>query len=351
MWRTIGCGAESDGGVCLFNLRRIARKLYRNFVPLTPYPDENYTSFAQYWQDHKAEFPRRADIETTNLCNANCVCCLQATMKKPRGIMTLENFMWVANKLKQRGVLIRAFYTTGEPLMDPTLYQKFAYARKLKILAPFVSLNTNVSLLTQERWKNILVHTDNITLSFFNVGSEFERLTGGLSWSECYQNAIGFIQFRDQHRPDYRIFIGCNTVKGSNLNAVKNAFAGFRVEYAVDAELRWAGKVITGVVDRAIMYPTFRCDGHLGTLLIKWNGNIEVCSYDFNEETLFANIFSDSWGDICRKFFEGWLKPFSLCARCDYYHLYWRVKKAGFQYVEDYSWQQPFLDEGEEPIR
>lgn len=333
------------------DLKKYVRPIYRKLKPILPYPDEKYSSFKNYWIDHYHEWPRRADVETTNKCNANCVCCLQATMKKKRGCMSLKQFKILAKKLRERDVLIRGFYTTGEPLMDPTLFQKYAVARNLGILAPFVSLNTNVSLLTEDKWLPILSNTDNITLSFFNVGSEYERMTGGLSWENSYEKAVDFIIYRDRVRPDYRIFIGCNTVEGSDIEAVKKAFQGFRVEYAVDAELRWAGKVITGVVDRAVMYPTFRCDGHEGVLMIKWNGNIEVCSYDFSEESLYANFFKDSWREIIEKFMKRWQKPFPLCARCDYFHLYWRVKKKRFKYVEDYSWQKPFLEEGEKPQR
>jgi len=341
-------------------LKRYLKKYLRVFKPLynkvfwktqSPYPDEWYNDFFSYWDDHASEFPRQADIETTNICNADCLSCLQSKMTKPRGIMSLDNFMIVADLLKKKKVRIRSFYTTGEPLLDPTLFEKYAYARHLGILASHVSLNTNVSKLTKEKFQKILDHTDNITLSFFNVGSEYERLTGGLSWEQSYRNAVDFIKYRDQNRPDYRITIGCNAVAGHDYPVVKNAFKDYNVYYIQDAELRWAGKVITGVVDRAVMFPTFRCDGHFGVLEIKWNGNIEACSYDFFEETLYANIFEDSWSEIRSKFFERWKKPFSLCAKCDYYHKYWRVKKRNFKFVEDDSWQQPFLDEGEQPQR
>jgi hypothetical protein len=269
-------------------------------------------------------------------------------MTKERGIMSLETFKTITAKLKEHNCLIRGMYTTGNPLLDPTLFEKYAFARKNKAMAAYVSLNTTTSLLKWdvEFHRKILDNTDNITLSFFNVDAEFERLTG-LKWGECYSNAIKFIETRDRYKPDYRIFIGCNPVDGSNLKKVKHAFKDFKVAYAVDAELRWAGKVITGVVDRAIMHPFFRCDGHLGCLEIKWNGNIEACSYDFKEETLYANILRDDWETIRETFFKRWKQPFSLCARCDYWNKYWRVKKNRFRDVDFNEWQKPFLDEGE----
>jgi len=329
-------------------MKNFVKLLYRKIFPYKPHPEEDYNSFVNYWDGR--QYPRVADIETTNICNAHCLSCLYDKATRPKGIMSLESFKWIADKLKEHKVPIRGMYTTGEPLIDPTLFEKYAYAREIKNMV-YSDLNTNVSLLTPEKYDKILDHTDNITLSFFNIGNEFERLTGGLNWNRCYKNAIDFIKYRDKHRPDYRIFIGCNPVKGSNLEAVKKAFKDYNVEWAIDAELRWAGKVITGVIDRAIMHPSFRCDGHLGALKIKWDGSCEICAYDFFQETEFANIFTDNWDEIERKFKEGWKKPFSLCARCDYWHLYWRVKKNHFKYVEDYRWQKPFLDGGEEPQR
>jgi hypothetical protein len=311
------------------------------------YPDEKYSDFKDYWIDHAYEFPRIADVETTNICDAHCLCCNAYKMTKEKGLMTYDKFVEVANILKTHNCKLRGMYTTGNPLLDPTIFEKFAYARKIGIMASHSDLNTTTSLLVSALYKKILDNTDNITLSFFSIGQEFERLTGGLNWKECYSNAINFIKFRDTYRPGYRIFIGCNNVNGNNLLSVKKAFKGYNVEWARDAELRWSGPVITGVIDRVIMYPHFRCDGHFGALKIKWNGNIEACAYDFNEETLFANIFNDDWETICQKFLINWAKPFHLCQRCDYYNKYWMVKKNHFRDVNYNEWQLPFLKTGE----
>ena len=310
------------------------------------YPEERFSSFLRYWKINADYFPRRADIETTPFCDARCKSCLQHTMTKERGVMSLGTFKIVADKLKKHNCLIRGMYTTGNPLLDPTLFEKYAYARKIGVMADYVSLNATTSKLYPVDYDKIFQNTDNITLSFFNTGLAFEELTG-LDWADCYQKALYFIRHRDKYYPDYRIIIGCNPVEGSSLKNVKRAFAPYNVEYAEDAELRWGGKVITGVIDRAVMHPFFRCDGHKGVLLVKWNGNIEACSYDFKEETLYANILKDDWETMRRKFFERWTEPFSLCARCDYWHKYWMVKQNHFRDVRFDEWQKPFLEKGE----
>lgn len=335
-------------------MRKVLKKVSNS---LSPDQDAKYDGFLNYWEDPDRHYPTVAFVETTNFCNAHCICCLYDRMVekgiKKQGIMSLQDFKWIADKVKSLDIKINAMFCLGEPFLDPTLFDKYAYGRQIDVFTHgHVGLNTNCSLLTKEKYDGILRHTDNITLSFFNVGSEFKRLTGGLSFEACYRNAVDFIRHRDQHRPDYDIFIGCNSVKGSSLENVKKAFDGFRVKFAVDAELRWGGSVITGVIDRAIMYNDWTCDGHRGAVQIKWNGDLEFCAYDIvAAETRFANIFEDSWQEIGRKFKERWKEPSSLCARCDYWHLYWKVKRNGFRYVEDQSWQKPFLKEEESAYR
>jgi len=312
------------------------------------------------WDNPKRRWPSIVYVETTNHCNAKCLACLNHRCKRIRGIMTLDDFKIIANKVKAHGAMIGAMFCFGEPLLDPTLFEKFAYARSLGLLPAHVGFNTNVSKLTKEKFGKILAHTPNIILSFFNTGKEYERLTG-LSWDESYRNAIDFINYRNAHKPGYPIFIGCNTVEGHNLQKVKNAFAGHNVRFVQDAELRWGGSVITGVIDRMIMFNDWRCDGYKGALQIKWNGDCEFCAYDIigspeGGETKFANILTDSWAEMDAKFRKAWREPRSICRRCDYFYKAKTVMAHGMKRPNPlpsnwYDWQKPHLKEGEDFAR
>ena len=310
------------------------------------------------WDDKNRKWPSIVYIETTNFCNAHCLSCLNDECKRIRGIMDLETFKKIADKVKAKGLEIGAMFCFGEPLMDPTIFKKYAYAKEIDVFTPsHVGLNTNVSFLTSEKYDEILEHTPNIILSFFNVGKEYERLTGGLSWKTSFENATNFIKYRDEHKPSYPILIGVNTVKGYNLESVKKAFKGYKVKFVQDAELRWAGATITGVIDRMIMYNSWRCDGFKGALQIKNNGDCEFCAYDIvgspeGGETKFGNILTDSWEELDRKFRAAWRKGNSCCLRCDYWHKCKTVIKNNFKkpdpLPEDwYKWQDKLLKPGE----
>lgn len=295
-------------------------------------------TIADAWNDPDRPWPTVAYVETTNLCNANCLACLNDKIQRPRATMTQTEFEDVADKVKARGIQIGAMFCFGEPLLDKGIEEKFRYARKIDVLAPHVGLNTNVSLLTPDRFESIIGATPNITLSFFNVGAEFERLTGGLSWEKCYRNAKQFIECRDQLGVAYPIYIGVNQVEGHDLAAVKHAFRGFDVEFVQDAELRYdGGKQVEGVLDRTRMYPDWRCDGYKGAIQIKPTLRAEFCAYDIigvaagithdgwrrttgGGETDIGHFLDDSWDKLRANFVAQWRGVTALCARCDYWH-------------------------------
>lgn len=310
------------------------------------------------WDSPARRWPSIAYVETTNRCNALCVSCLNHRCERTRGAMTMDTFRKVVRRLQENNVMIGAMFCFGEPLLDDTLFEKFKHAKEQKILMPHVGLNTNVSKLVPEMYDDILENVPNITLSFFNTGEEFNRLTGNLDWDDCYARAIDFIDYRDMMKPEYEIFIGCNSIDGSSLANVQEAFADYHVKYAVDAELRWGGSVITGVIDRMIMYPDWRCDGFKGALQIKWNGDCEFCAYDIigspdGGETKFGNILTDDWDALEAKFREAWRKPSDLCRRCDYFHHCKEILLGGCVKPDPlpndwFDWQAPFLQDGEQ---
>ena len=312
------------------------------------------------WDDPNKIWPTVTYIETTNQCNANCLCCLNDRCQKPRGTMSLKTFKKIVSRLKKYGLVIHAMFCFGEPLLDPTLTEKYAYAESLGCLrTDHCGLNTNVSHLTPEKYEGIFRHTPNITLSFFNTEKEFERLTN-LNWNLCYKNALDFIAYRNEHYPNYSIAVGVNTVKGHNLENVKKAFRSQRVNWVQDREIRWRGSVITGVIDRTIMYNTWLCDGYKGALQIKFDGSCEFCAYDVigskeGGETHIGNILTDSLDNIRDNFKRKWREPCTLCKRCDYWYCAKQVFANNYNRpnplpADWYDWQKPFLKEGEQYI-
>lgn len=311
------------------------------------------TTIAHAWDDPARPWPSIVYVEPGNICDFDCVCCLNSRVQKPRGMMTLDTFKQIAEKIKEKGRILGAMFCFGEPLLDPTFTEKCRYANEIGVMMPGIGFNTNSTHLTPEKFQGILDYTPNITLSFFNTGEEFNRLTRSSSWDISYRNALDFIAYRDKHKPSYRILIGVNKITGHSIENVKKAFAGKNVGWIHDVELLWGGLVITGPLNRLIEFPEWRCDGHKGAVQVKWNGNVEMCAYDIcgtptGGETLFGNILTDSWEQLEVQFRAKWREGTTLCRRCDYFNWAASVLANGTKRPEPrpddwFDWQIPYF--------
>ena len=92
--------------------------------------------------------------------------------------------------------------------------------------------------------------------------------------------------------------------------------------------------------------------------LIKFDGSCEYCAYDIvgspdGGETKFANILTDSWDEISKKFKEKWKSPSTLCKRCDFFNHCKDLMNNDYKRPNPlpndwYDWQKPYLKKDEE---
>lgn len=296
------------------------------------------------WDSISRRFPSIVYVQTVSYCNANCLSCVNDRIKKPRGIMSLDNFKIIADKVKSNNLRIGAMYGFGEPLIDPTLLEKFEYGNSIGVFNPHIGFNTNGTFLTEEKFDRICKYVPNITISIFNTGTEYERLTGGLSWEKNYSNIINFIKFRDTHYPNYPILIGTNEVTDHNVDAVREAFKDYKVTFVSDPMVVWGQKYIVGMIDKLVKHHAL-CDGHVGTMQVLWNGDCGFCCFDMigtDEgigETYYGNILRDSIETLEINFKKKWREPSTLCKRCDYFYLAKHVIANKYKNIEDEAWK------------
>jgi MoaA/NifB/PqqE/SkfB family radical SAM enzyme len=280
------------------------------------------------WDDPLRRWPTVAYVETSSTCNYRCLSCGNEHMRRFRGVMTYETFVGVADKVKQRGILIGAMFGCGEPLMDDGIFEKMRYARSIDVIQPggYIGFNTNASLLTPDKYEPLLQLFPSVVFSVFNVGAAYDRLTGNGSWAKIYPRILDFIRYRDANRPEFNIFIGCNQVPGADMQAVRAAFAGYRVSFETDPHIDWENpERLTGPLLRNAQTGLL-CDGMRGVLQVRPNGDCGFCAYDFfgtydgRLETGIGNLLVNSWETLEANFRALWKQPSTVCARCDYYN-------------------------------
>ena len=77
---------------------------------------------------------RFLSIETTNICNANCIFCAYQYQSRPTGLMDMDLFEKVVEQYAQNNVgNVNLTPTVGEPLADKYLLKELNLLKNLKI--------------------------------------------------------------------------------------------------------------------------------------------------------------------------------------------------------------------------
>ncbi len=99
-------------------------------------------------------YPDRLYIETTNVCNLDCVMCPTGlhVLDRQKGHMKWDLFTMVIDEMAPH-VKTTTLHIWGEPLLTPRLPEMIRYARERGIE---VTLSTNATLLTEERARAII---------------------------------------------------------------------------------------------------------------------------------------------------------------------------------------------------
>jgi MoaA/NifB/PqqE/SkfB family radical SAM enzyme len=94
---------------------------------------------------------RQIEIQVTFGCNLNCVHCSAANFSPPEDLLTLSDYMNIAEQCKRHKVPMVSF-TGGEPLFDPRLEDIISLFDTRSTL---MSCTTNGTLITEERARKL----------------------------------------------------------------------------------------------------------------------------------------------------------------------------------------------------
>jgi len=255
-------------------------------------------------------FPKFFEVETVNACNARCrMCTIKDWKKRELYLMsddTWANFLRGIKSYSQRINRVN-LSRDGEPLLDNKLGQKIEDLKKASIR--FVTLATNVSLLTRKKAQGLLDSgLDDIMFSIDGFSKDtFEKIRKGLKFKEVMDNALNFIKTRDKGK--YKTSIRVRMVlQEGNINEL-----GDWTDF-------WSSKLKTG--DRVYAKPmhswgnqlrTYNeltrhaegkdysrqaCVSPWSTLVVKVNGDVPLCPVDFKCRFLMGNINKKSVKDI-----------------------------------------------------
>lgn len=154
----------------------------------------------------EAKLHPKMSIETTNICNADCVFCANSVMKRRKEPLSMDLFRKTVDEFAALGGTEIDFNVTiGDPLLDPKLLER---ARYVRTFPQFKELG----FVTTLQW----LHRFNLS-EFFEAGFTWIAVSLTLSGRRSYQEFFRVDKY-DQVLTNLRALIAENERRGKPLH-------------------------------------------------------------------------------------------------------------------------------------
>jgi radical SAM protein with 4Fe4S-binding SPASM domain len=236
------------------------------------------------------------EIETVNRCNSTCAFCPVNKNADPREYHKMEKALLekIINELaaiNYAGQL--SLYSNNEPFLDERIEDFTEFAR-LKLPLAYISIFTNGTLLTLERFSKIIPFLDNLIIDNYNNQLKMNKTTQ-IIHNYCQKHP----EFDKKVRIDF-----------ININAIRETRAGQAPNN-----------------QRKITLNT-SCLLPYNQLVIRPDGKISLCCQDalgkytlgnLNQQSILAAWHSPEYTNIRQALKQG-RKALELCQYCDHLH-------------------------------
>lgn len=295
-------------------------------------------------------FPRYLEIETVNTCNARCPMCTISDWKRKSLPITDSLFNKIASEVVQYADKIKrvTLYRDGEPLIDKKLPLRIAFFKERGIKS--TSISTNVSLLTEERAKDLLsAGLDIIIMSIDSLQKEvYEKIRLGLCFEEVMHNARSFIELRDKMRPQTQIWMRMIRQEDNfeewplyHNYWSKFLLPGDRVYY--HNIFNWGGQLRSFKPVNKSYEPNLPCVALWSLMVIFSNGDVPLCNSDYNNKYPLGSVARNSIQELWqsklmqerRQFhLDGRKDSIDICGNCNVWDEYAQGASISSRYAE-----------------
>lgn len=269
--------------------------------------------------DTIAYFSGGVTMMTNNICNADCVFCAYRFNEEPKETMSLELFKRALDETLTLGHLGTVVFTpvAGEPLADPTLFEKMAYA-KARGVSNIITTTNGILLLKNDAWKK-LVDAELFQLNISSPGlgdAAYRRLYRTKRYPAILEGLLKLLAYKEQCKATFRLNLMLRIDRP--LDEVKTDDGMIAIKPYIDRgtihlhDIRnefdnWSGHImekdLTGTM--TLLAPKDKpvpCDRMVHDLAVLPDGKVRVCSCRYfktnDDELVIGDINKDSMKDI-----------------------------------------------------
>ena len=288
-------------------------------------------------------FPSEIQIQTTNSCNASCQMCPRAyTQKNNTEVMSDALFKKIVQEIidEKSGHVFLEFMCQNEPLLDKDLFKKIRYAKDMGETGIITMVVTNGSLFTEEKIHEL--EQSGLDILNFSIDAlteeTYNQIRSGLDFHQVLSNIDDVINSK-YNKSLLVSFVKQKTniheLKGfkkywkkkglptltftiCNRSGDLHDFEDFMLQ-TTRSNIRYQLK------SNILKMMTRCCLSLLAEINILWNGDVILCSNDFEKKMVLGNInersIKEIWNgtgyqNIRNLQYHGEYKKIPVCNNC-----------------------------------
>ena len=280
--------------------------------------------------EHAPTFPDRVYVESTNVCNLDCIMCPTGLHidTRPKGYMEWELYTAIVDEIAPFAEAV-VLHSWGEPLLHPRIIEMIEYAKARGL---WVELSTNATRLDEAMARRVLSSgLDRIYLSMDGLTKEtYERVRVKGNFETVLGNIERFLNLKHELGSDIEADV--QIVRLSETDAEVEEFVErwrhSRADVVNIKELdTWGGQIDEvsalsvedgdGAADAGEVRAP--CPNLWYHCHIHWDGVVVSCSRDYDAVTPLGNVRNGgvlkTWHGARMRQMRQWHKEGDFCAK------------------------------------
>ena len=248
--------------------------------------------------------PEVVYIETTNLCNANCIMCPHDSMKRKLATMKQDIFEKIINGMKTVDLSNTQLFLhkEGEPLCDNLIAERITYAYRMLPSVKEVGINTNAMLLTKGKADKLL--NSGLNLIFFSVdgisADTYNAIRVNCRYDIVEKNIEYFLRERQRLRKEIRVVM--QMLLTDETREQQDEYIKKWEKYNVEFYFKEMHCYLDGR-NSSFEKPDFSrqtscCKDPFRVLVYYVDGNAGACCWDYNNEYVIGNASDQSLEEL-----------------------------------------------------
>jgi radical SAM protein with 4Fe4S-binding SPASM domain len=274
--------------------------------------------------------PPILQIEPTNYCNADCICCPSSRNSRPKDHMDINLFRGIVDDASGLGVKLVHLFLHGEPTLHPQIVEMI---RHLKSKGLAFHMTTNGIPLNEDKIRGILDSgvdsADHVAFSILGASREVHnRIFRREYYEKAVENLSLFLELRRKLRVNGPVIDTVFYRMRENEHEEEQFIEKWR---GVVDHVRLGGDISQSFSDYKLdgkTHPvrTEVCVNLWEKMTVFWNGDVTLCCRDVDGDWIMGNLneqtISEIWNSkrllaIKRIHKAEQLERFSFCYTCD----------------------------------